>query len=107
LLLWQKRAEAFISYSNKVISFQAHPEIMGWFTPFVMRNGDSYAGRGMSQREVEGKIQKIKGPAEWDGCFGEDFEVGSGMMNCVEEMNICGPVRRRQGGDIGGRGQSC
>ena len=42
-----------------MLSFQAHPEIMGEFATLVMRNGNSYAGRGMSQKEVEGKIQKL------------------------------------------------
>ena len=42
-----------------MLSFQAHPEIMGEFATFVMRNGDSYAGRGMSKEEVESKIQRL------------------------------------------------
>jgi hypothetical protein len=52
--------EALISSNNMVLSFQAHPEIMGDFATFVMRNGNSYAGKGMSVSEVEEKIQRLR-----------------------------------------------
>ena len=48
-----------------ILSFQAHPEIMGEFATFVMRNGNSYAGKGMNEEEVEEKIQGLGG--EQDG----------------------------------------
>lgn len=51
--------EAFISEDNMVLSFQAHPEIMGEFATFVMRNGNSYAGNGMTESQVEEKIRKL------------------------------------------------
>jgi hypothetical protein len=42
-----------------VLSFQAHPEIMGEFATFVMRNSNSYAGKDMSEAEVEEKIRRL------------------------------------------------
>ena len=38
---------------------------MAEFATFVMRNGDSYSGKGMSKEEVEAKIQGLGG--EQDG----------------------------------------
>lgn len=51
--------EAFISPSNMVLSFQAHPEIMDEFATFVMRNSNHYDGKGMSKGDVEEKITRL------------------------------------------------
>jgi Ca2+-binding EF-hand superfamily protein len=51
--------EAFISDDNMMLSFQPHPEIMGEFATFVMRHGDSYAGKGMNKEQVEETIQRL------------------------------------------------
>lgn len=48
-----------------MLSFQAHPEIIGEFASLVMRNGNSYVARGMSVEDVEGKIRALRG--EQDG----------------------------------------
>ena len=42
-----------------MLSFQAHPEIMGEFATFVMRHSDSYARKGMSKEQVEENIQRL------------------------------------------------
>jgi hypothetical protein len=57
--------EAFVSDDNMVLSLQAHPEIMKVFATFVMRHGNTYSGRYLSENQVEEKIQKLGG--EQDG----------------------------------------
>jgi hypothetical protein len=57
--------EVFVSNSNMILSFQSHPEIMSEFATFVMRNGNSYVGKGMTESDVEEKIKGLGG--EQDG----------------------------------------
>lgn len=56
--------EAFVSEDNMVLSFQAHPEIMGEFATMVMGSTQSYNAKGKTQEDIGAKVARLGDPQD-------------------------------------------
>lgn len=51
--------ESFVSQSNKILSFQAHPEIGGEFSRMILEDDDTTYVEGQTQEKIEKMIQRV------------------------------------------------
>lgn len=51
--------ESFVSISDKILSFQAHPEINGEFSKKILEDDDTTYVEGLTREEIENMIRTV------------------------------------------------